>query len=134
MDLHLKTFNLHCLVGVHGADAYLNKPVSQLFLHDAGEGAGMGITVAVIVVVEIRMGIEVQDGQGTVLTGQGPDNRIGYGMIAAQNQRFFPQMKMGGKKGLYTKVCFIGFLYPMIPEILERSVSKIDTAFRSKVG
>ena len=48
---------------VDSANADLYQAAGQMFLHDACKGAGMREAIAVEHIVEVRVSVEVQDGQ-----------------------------------------------------------------------
>ena len=83
-DLDPKALRLRTLVRIHGTDADLDQAGYQILLHNAGEGTGMGVAVALVLVVEVRMCVEMQDGQILVPGPIRLENGIGDCVVTAE--------------------------------------------------
>src|SRR4026208_2070035 len=63
VNFHTELLCLRPLVAVHGPNTDLNQTIGQMVLHYSGKRAGMRETVPLQFVVEIRMRIEMENGQ-----------------------------------------------------------------------
>src|SRR4029077_1081543 len=84
VHLNTEASRLLLLLRIHRGDADLNEPLGQLFFHDAREGRSVGVAIALEVVVEIRMRVEMDNGEILEVTTERPNNWIGNGVVAAE--------------------------------------------------
>ena len=120
--LHAEASPLLAMMVVDGAQANLDQPVRQPFLHDPREGRGMGAWIALVGMVDVRVRVDVQDGQLRVVRAEGTQDRMGQRMVAAEAD----QRLAGGQNGP-------GFAFdsrPGVFALVEAKVATVDEPAR----
>ena len=85
--LDSEPLRLRAAMGVERPDADLDQPARMPALHDPREGRGVAERIAFEIVVEIGMGVEMEDVERAVDSGERGDDRPGDHMIAAERDR-----------------------------------------------
>src|SRR5439155_2318832 len=85
--LDAESLDLIALVTRERSNAHLYEAVGESLLHDPREGTGVRIPIAIEFVVEIRMRIDVENGEAPVLGSNAAQDRIRDRVIAAEGDR-----------------------------------------------
>ena len=70
-DFNAEFLRLLALMAIHRANADLDQALGRAFFHDASKRAGMRVSVAFQFVVQIRVCIEMDDGQSRHALAEG---------------------------------------------------------------
>ena len=116
-NLDAETLELVTMMIVDGAQSHLNQTVCKALFHDPGKRRRVGSQVALVSMINIRVRINMKDGQFGLTATYGAHDRMSDGMVTAKANQWVTR--------LHGALCIFLDEIPRIRSTLELDVAMI---------